>query len=319
MSVRTNINFMGFRVVGLIVSLTLIGFSFYEWFVTGEEKFGVDFTGGVEVVVGLEGETAINDIRTTLREKGMESAIVQEFEGEANEYSIRLKGNSKMETTKQIEEALQTLTEDKLNVLKQDFVGPTVGREIREAGLTAMIVALIGMLLYISIRFEFRFALGALAALIHDIIITIGVYILSGREISTAVIAALLTIVGYSLNDTIIVFDRIRENLGLSFKTGAKAKAVQGVTTFEELINVSVNQTLSRTMLTSLTTLFVVVVLFLIGGGAVKDLALTLVIGVIVGTYSSIFVASPVVLLLQKKDLKEIAPPKRPQNAHAEL
>ncbi|MCL4167099.1 UNVERIFIED_CONTAM: hypothetical protein GTU68_030530, partial [Idotea baltica] len=206
---------------------------------------------------------------------------------ESDEYSIRLKSDRDAKTAGRLKAALSSSEAGAFEVLKEDFVGPIIGDQIRKDGLTAMAIALICILIYITARFEWRFALGAIFALVHDVIITTGVFVWSGHEISASVLAALLTIIGYSLNDTIIVFDRIRENL-------ATPKNLP----FLQLVNLSINQTLSRTVLTSVTTLFVVLSLWLLGGGAVSDLAYVLVIGVIVGTYSSIFIACTSVVML---------------------
>jgi preprotein translocase SecF subunit len=175
--------------------------------------------------------------------------------------------------------------------VKNDSVGSQIGKELKKKGITAIIFALVGIIIYISIRFEFAFAMGAIAALVHDVLFTVGIYCLCGRELSMPIIAALLTIVGYSVNDTIVVFDRIREDLKLE-----KGKS------YKEIANLSINQTLSRTVLTSLTTLLTVIMLLIFGGGAVNDFALALLIGILVGTYSSIFVATPVVLLWHKEE-----------------
>ncbi len=174
---------------------------------------------------------------------------------------------------------------------KKDTVGSQIGAELQSKGIKAIIFALIGIIIYISIRFEFAFAMGAITALVHDVLITIGVYCALGFELSMPIIAALLTIVGYSVNDTIVVFDRIREDLKIE-----KGKS------YLEIANLSINQTLSRTVLTSFTTLLTVVMLLVFGGGAVFDFALALCIGILVGTYSSIFVATPVVLLWHKEE-----------------
>ena len=218
------------------------------------------------------------------------------FEAGTNEFSIRIKAAKGADTPKKVTEAIAKMENSKFTLSKQDFVGPIIGDEIKQAGLSAIAFALLGILAYISLRFEFRFALGAIAALTHDVIITTGVFVFSGKELSAAVLAAVLTIVGYSLNDTIVVFDRVRENINKSLKKGKKKIELI------PLINTSIGQTLSRTLLTSLTTLFVVLTLWLTGGAALVDLAFTLVIGVIVGTYSSIFIACPTVIALEKKE-----------------
>jgi len=172
-----------------------------------------------------------------------------------------------------------------------DSVGSQIGAELRNKGIKAIIWALIGIIIYVSLRFEFSFAVGAIVALVHDVLITIGIYSALGHELSMPIIAALLTIVGYSVNDTIVVFDRIREDL--KFEKGK---------TYSEIANLSINQTLSRTLITSVTTLLTVVMLLLFGGGAVFDFALALFIGIIVGTYSSIFIATPIVLFWHKDE-----------------
>ncbi len=299
---KFNINFMGVRFVFMAVSTLFIAASIYIWQDKGSEKYSVDFVGGTDVVVRFETPIRIEDVRKALDTGGLKSAIVQSFEEGSSEFSIRMKADRGKSTGKKIQDILrENVPDDKFELLQQDFVGPVIGEQIRKDGVKALLIALFCILIYISFRFEWRFACGAIAALLHDVVITSGMFVLSGHEISASVLAALLTIVGYSLNDTIIVFDRIRENIGLSYKDEKKSKKKSdslGALSLSGLINLSINQTLSRTILTSLTTLFVVSTLWLLGGGAVADLAFALVIGVIVGTYSSIFVASPVVLLL---------------------
>jgi preprotein translocase subunit SecF len=297
-SSKININFMKLRPLGLVVSLALISLAVFSWVTAGDAKYGVDFLGGVEIVVEFDDGIDIATLRKTLDEEGFTSAVVQKFEDGSQRYSVRLKAAEKDDVSQSMKEALGKLQEKELVVHKQDFVGPVIGDKIRQDGMTALLLALIGILIYISVRFELRFAIGAITALVHDVVITAGVFIFAGHEVSAAVLAALLTIVGYSLNDTIIVFDRIRENIGKEVKkAGGGAKNTSQFIDYLNIVNQSINQTLSRTILTSLTTLFVVTSLWLFGGGAVVDLAFALVIGVIVGTYSSIFVACPVLLI----------------------
>jgi preprotein translocase subunit SecF len=191
----------------------------------------------------------------------------------------------------QINDALAKRFEGKtFEIRRTEMVGPKVGKDLRKKGINAIIFALIGILIYVSWRFKFRFAVGAVVALAHDVLITIGVFSLTNKEFSLPVLAALLTIVGYSLNDTIVVYDRIRENMGRMRRE-----------VFEKTVNISINETLSRTILTSGTTLIVVIVLFLMGGGVIHDFTFALLIGIIVGTYSSIFVASPLVVIWEKR------------------
>jgi preprotein translocase subunit SecF len=311
-SSKARINFMGMRYVFFLVSLSIIAFSFFVWFSTGSEKYSVDFVGGTDVVVKFQQPIRIADVRKALIAGGIDGAIVQSFEEDTAEFSIRMKANQELDTGKRIQDALRAHVKGadeqgiSFELLQQDFVGPIIGEQIRQDGIKAMLIALVCILIYISFRFEWRFALGAIAALVHDVMITTGLFVFSGHEISASVLAALLTIIGYSLNDTIIVFDRIRENLGLAIKDERKPKKKGsedsiGLMSLSELINLSINQTLSRTILTSLTTLFVVTTLWMLGGGAVADLAFALVIGIVVGTYSSIFIASPLLLVLAAK------------------
>ncbi len=297
---------MGGRLVALTISLTLIAGAIFTWIDRGDSKFGVDFSGGTELVIGFEKEVSAGEIRSALEGAGIKGASVQKFDpvagGEKSlEYSVRLKAEGESDGAALIKSALGNIENNKFQVLKQDFVGPIIGEQIREDGMTALVAALVCILLYVSFRFEWRFAVGAIAALMHDVFITTGIYIFTDREISVAVLAALLTIIGYSLNDTIIVFDRVRENINQALKKGGKKAKDRVATTLTDIVNASVNQTLSRTLLTSFTTLFVVGALWLLGGGAVVDLAFTLVIGVVVGTYSSIFVACTALLFLKSK------------------
>lgn len=306
-SSNTKINFMGMRYVAVAISLSLIVFSIFVWFDRGDEKYSVDFVGGTEVVVRFEKPIDIGQVRAALKEVGLGKAVVQAFEEGTNDFSIRLKSDAGSGTGKKIRETLGALEGNSVELRKEDFVGPVIGEQIRKNGIQAMVLALICILLYISFRFEWRFAVGAIAALVHDVVITSGLFVFSGHEISAAVLAALLTIIGYSLNDTIIVFDRVRENFALALKGDKKRDKKSkdsGLIVFFDLVNKSINQTLSRTVLTSVTTLFVVTTLWVMGGGAVADLAFALVIGVIVGTYSSIFVACTTVLELDRFSTK---------------
>lgn len=301
-----NVDFMGKRYFGIVVSLVVIALSFYVWFSTGDEKFSVDFVGGTDIVVHFDNDVRIGQIRKALKEAGIEGASVQSFEHGKGDFSIRLKADRESDTGKHIREALAPIGNNDVTLLKEDFVGPIIGEQIRTDGIKAMTLALVCILLYISFRFEWRFAIGAVAALVHDVIVMTGIFIYSGGEISAAVLAAILTIIGYSLNDTIIIYDRIRENLTTAYagqdkkRQSKEQKKLSSMSLFE-IINVSINQTLSRTILTSITTLLVVLALWLLGGGAVKDLAYAFVIGVIAGTYSTVFIACPVVMLFKPK------------------
>jgi preprotein translocase SecF subunit len=258
----------------------------------------VDFTGGRSVVFQFAEKQAVEDLSTALEEAGVKSPFIQyQQEFAADEQGVRneyLELKVPFEQGDLAKETLLTAFPDaEFRVSKEDSVGPQIGVELRKKGVMAIVAAMIGIVIYISIRFEFAFAMGAIAAVAHDVLVTVGIYCLFGRQLSLPIVAALLTIVGYSVNDTIVVFDRIREDL----------KLIKGKP-YAEIANLSINQTLSRTLLTSLTTLLTVVMLLVFGGGAINDFALALFIGIVVGTYSSIFVATPVMLLWHREKRK---------------
>ncbi len=246
----------------------------------------IDFAGGSLVEVRLENAVPLQELRDIMAGAGFTGAEVTTF-GSPNEVLIKIKGvEEAAETSERIKQALsESITGQSVEVRRTETVGPKIGSELKTAAFWAVIYSLVGIVVYISWRFEFRFAIAAIIALIHDVLITLGFFSITNREISLAVIAAILTIVGYSLNDTIVVFDRIRENLRIRRRES-----------YEQLVNVSINETLSRTIITSLTTMFVVLCLVVIGGEVIRDFALTLLVGIIVGTYSSAFIASPVLV-----------------------
>ena len=289
-----NIDFVGRKKPALFFSSLLIIVCILSMILKGGLNFGIDFAGGTLVQIRFERITNPGEIREGLQEIGLEGSVIQQFgEKKDNEYLIRVESTSS--DIEGISDRIQSTFskiygEDGLEVRRVEMVGPQVGEELRRKGLLAIIYAMIGILFYITWRFEFRFALGAVAALFHDVIITVGIFSLTGREFTLPVLAAILTIVGYSLNDTIVVYDRIRENL---------RKMVRKK--LELVINTSINETLSRTILTSGTTLFVVLALLILGGGIIHDFAFALIIGVIVGTYSSIFVASPILIFWEER------------------
>jgi len=286
---NANFNFLGFRKIAAIISLALIIGSWVNFFSKGEANFGVDFTGGTVTTFKFEQEQPLETIRGALDAAGFGGAVLTPLtdNGQAM-LDMKLK---EMEGAEEAAQEVVLALDGNPEIIKTDSVGSQIGHELKKKGVNAIIFALLGIIIYISIRFEFAFAMGAIIALAHDVLITIGVYCALGHELSMPIIAALLTIVGYSVNDTIVVFDRIREDLGL-----VKGKS------YQEIANMSINQTLSRTVLTSFTTLLTVVMLLIFGGGAVYDFALALFIGILVGTYSSIFVATPVVLLWHKEE-----------------
>jgi len=330
-----NIDFIGRRKIGFFLSAALIAITFILLLARGGPNYGVDFAGGILVQVRFNQQTSTDEIRDALRGIGMGDSLIQEFgESGTNEYLVRV-SEADVELSGLAREVNQVLDKrfgsQNVEVRRVEMVGPKIGQDLREKALFAIFYALLFMVIYISGRFEYKwtvsiimaaclafgvyiiasiglsvlwliavalvitigmcwflkleYALGAIIALFHDVIITMGAFALTNREVTLPVVAALLTIVGYSLNDTIVVFDRIREN----FKRYRTRNIAQ-------VINHSINETLSRTALTSITTLIVVTCLFIIGGGVIHDFAFALLIGIIVGTYSSIFVASPVLL-----------------------
>ncbi|MEO2068936.1 MAG: protein translocase subunit SecF [Desulfurobacteriaceae bacterium] len=280
------INFVGKRHIAYLLSLALIlGSWIYGAFIKGA-KFGIDFTGGVLIQVkidedGVGTETLRNSLSGIIK-----GVVVQNIENK-NEFLIKAPiKEDPNKTTETLKETLRKTFKDSIEIRRVEMIGPTVGKELREKGIMALIYALIGILVYVAFRFEPIFAFGAILALIHDTLATTGIFMVSGREFSLPVIAALLTVIGYSINDTIVVYDRIRENMKVLLRSKP----------FEEIVNESINQTLSRTVITSLTTLFVVLCLYLFGGGIINNFAFILLVGIIVGTYSSIFIASAVVV-----------------------
>ena len=284
------IDFVGKRKYAIVMSLMLMAVSIFSISTQGL-KLGIDFTGGTLIEVGYQEGVDLSVVRNTLDKAQFKSANVQYF-GSTNEILIRLKPQD-ISSAKLSSKIIRLLGDD-VDIRRVEFVGPKVGEELTNDGGLAMLYALIGILIYVAFRFEYRFALGSISALIHDVIITLGVFSLLQIEFDLTVLAAILAVIGYSLNDTIVVFDRIRENF-LSTRHVDPAKIVNG----------ALNQTLSRTIMTSLTTLLVLMALFFLGGEIIHSFALALLIGVVIGTYSSIYVASSMILALgiSKEDL----------------
>lgn len=281
-------DFMGKRRQFLFISLILFIASIGILFTKGL-NFGIDFSGGTLVQIKYDKKAPINDIRNILKEKkAFANASITEF-GAEDEIIIRITTSSNS-VTSDISDEINVLLASTGNfeIRRVDIVGPKVGNELREKGIMALGLSLLMILIYVSYRFEFRFAVASIFALVHDIVITLGAIVLFDIEVNLDILAALLTLLGYSLNDTIIVFDRIREGVNTSKETK-----------LESLINESVSKTLSRTTLTSLTTFFVVLILFIFGSEIIYGFSFTLLIGLIIGTYSSIFVASPFLLQLK--------------------
>ena len=281
-------DFMGLRKPAMLMSATLLLVSIVSLSVL-KLNVGIDFTGGSVIEVGYRQSVELQPIRNALATSGFSDAIVQHF-GSAKEVLIRLVpkvDQDKAELSSQIIAVLNEASESRIDVRRVDFVGPQVGEELTEDGGLAVLYALIAILIYVSLRFEFRFSLGAVAALIHDVVITLGIFSVLQLDFDLSVLAAILAVIGYSLNDTIVVFDRVREN----FRKIRKKTAL-------EITNISINQTISRTLMTSFTTLLVLLSLFFLGGEAIHSFALALIIGVVVGTYSSVYVATTSVLAL---------------------
>ncbi|MFK5914802.1 MAG: protein translocase subunit SecF [Woeseiaceae bacterium] len=280
-------DFMAKRKLALSFSLLLIIASITSLGVKGL-NFGLDFTGGTLIEVAYPQTAELSKIREKLSESGFADAIVQNF-GTSKDVLVRLAPRDNTTSDSLGDQVLKVLKEDNAEVImrRQEFVGPQVGDELRDDGGLAMIIALGFILVYVMARFEYRFALGSIAALIHDVIITMGVFSFFQFDFDLTVLAAVLAVIGYSLNDTIVVFDRIREN----FRLMRKKQPV-------DIINASLNQTLSRTMMTSFTTLIVVLAMFFLGGELIHGFAIALIIGIAIGTYSSIYVASSLVITL---------------------
>ena len=281
-------NFMGKRKAALAFSTLLIIASVFSLATKGL-NFGLDFTGGTLIEVGYQHSADLNKIRNRLTESGFGDAVVQNF-GSSKDVLVRLAPRENTSSDSLGDKILASLKEDDADVImrRQEFVGPQVGDELRDDGGLAMIIALGFILVYVMARFEYRFALGSIAALIHDVVITMGIFSIFQFDFDLTVLAAVLAVIGYSLNDTIVVFDRIRENFRLMRKQDPNT-----------IINTSLNQTLSRTMMTSITTLIVVLAMFFLGGELIHGFAIALIIGIVIGTYSSIYVASSMVITLK--------------------
>ena len=299
---ETKIDFLGARRFGFVISGALLLAGMISLFLQNGPKLGIDFTGGTRVMVKFDKSVEISSVRDAL-------AIV-EIEGETFDFSkaeIKLERDKELgdlvsvrlpklpETVDDADEAVinklinafpESVPKNKIEFkLSTDTIGPKIGSELRGKAILAIISSILMILIYVSIRFQFKFAIGAIAALVHDVLITLGIFSIMDYEISLVIVAAFLTIVGYSLNDTIVVFDRVRENL-------KRLKQER----YETIINKSINESLSRTVITSLTTFMVVFILWLAGGEVIRYFAFAMMVGILIGTYSSMFVASPVVV-----------------------
>ncbi len=292
---KTDFNFMSKRKIAAVFSILLLLSSITSLLMQGL-NFGIDFTGGTMIELSYKEEVKLESIRSILEKNGYGDAIVQNF-GSIHDVLIRLpilETENMAELSNEIVATLQSGNESKIDVRRVEFVGPQVGEELTEQGGLAMLYALIGILIYVSLRFEYRFAIGSVVALVHDVLLTLGFFSILQLEFDLTVLAAILAIIGYSLNDTIVVFDRIRETF-LKMRKG----------TSEVIVNRALNDTLSRTLMTSATTLLVVTSLFFFGGEVIHAFSIALMLGIVVGTYSSVYIASNTILSMgvSKADL----------------
>ncbi|WP_426417146.1 protein translocase subunit SecF [Aestuariirhabdus sp. LZHN29] len=299
MSANKVVNFMGARMIAVALSSVLVLGSLASLAINGLQ-FGLDFTGGTLVELGYDRAADLQKIRNDLDSAGFQNGVVQDY-GSASDVLIRLPGDDP-KLGDAVVDSLQAVYEGKIDLRRAEFVGPQVGEELREQGGLGMLLALALVMVYIAVRFQYKFAVGAVVALAHDVIITLGVFSLLGIGFDLTVLAAVLSVIGYSLNDTIVVSDRIRENF---------RKMRKGSET--EIINSSLTQTFGRTIVTSLTTMLVLVALFYFGGEMIHAFALALIIGVGVGTYSSIYVAANI-LLFMGLTREDLLPPQKEEN-----
>jgi len=286
----THFNFVRLMKPAVILSLAviLLGIASLIWH--GGPNFGIDFAGGSLIQIKFKDEPNADKIRSALKPMGFEGSIIQKFGPQ--EVIIRTveSGADPKELTSRIEEVFTAaFGKDAYEIRRIEMVGPKVGKDLTRKALLAIFFSWIGILIYVGVRFEFRYALGGIVALIHDVLITITFLSLFDKEFDLNIVAALLTIIGYSINDTIVIFDRIRENSRKNTRMPLL-----------DVINVSVNQTLSRTILTSFTVLIVLTILFIFGGAVIHDFTFALIVGAVAGIYSTVFIASPIVLVFEK-------------------
>jgi preprotein translocase subunit SecF len=294
MSEQRVINFMGRRKLAAAFSVLLLLGSIVS-LATNGLQFGLDFTGGTQIEVGYEEPANLDDVRQQLDKAGFEKAVVVHF-GSETDVLVRMQRGFTPGLGDEVMQALKRESGDQIELRRVEFVGPQVGEELRDDGGLGMLFALAVVMLYVAMRFQYKFSVGAVAALAHDVILVLGFFSVLGLDFDLTVLAAVLAVIGYSLNDTIVVSDRIRENF----------RKLRGVSSLE-VINVSLSQTLGRTLITSLTTLLVLLALFFFGGEMIHGFSTALLVGVLVGTYSSIYVAANVLLAMNidKEDLMQ--------------
>jgi len=292
----TEFDFMAKKTMAVTLSCAVILIGIISIVFHGGLRYGIDFAGGTLVQLKFKNPPAIEEVRDGLRTIGLGDSTIQEF-GSKNHLLVRVeRSGGKLEEigTKIKNSLIGKYEAENIVVERVEMVGPKVGKDLREKAILSIVYAIIGIVIYISWRFEFQYAVAAIIALIHDVLITMGAFSLADKEFTLVIVAAFLTIIGYSLNDTIVVFDRIRENMRR-----------KGKILLKDIINNSINQTLSRTILTSGTTLLVVVALFFLGGEIIHDFSFALMIGVLVGTYSSIFIASVFLVYWESRSAKK--------------
>jgi len=296
---KAMINFMNKRKLAMVFSFLLLIISIGSLTTKGL-NLGIDFTGGYLIEAGYQDDVNLDQVRTALADADFSDAQVQNF-GSSKDIIVRIaprENINKATIGDNILSVLKTTSEQEVSMRRLEFVGPQIGDELRDDGGIALLVALGGILIYISLRFQLKSAVGAILALVHDVVITIGIFSLLEMEFDLSVLASILAVIGYSLNDTVVVLDRIRE----TFRNVRK-------TTSEDILNISINQTLSRTLVTSLTTLLVLFALFFFGGEIIHGFAFALIIGVVIGTYSSIYIASSTLMAMKinKQDFLVVA------------
>ncbi|MCF6195508.1 MAG: protein translocase subunit SecF [Emcibacter sp.] len=294
----THIKFIDYRKIAYVLSVVMIIASFGFYFTKGL-NYGIDFEGGIMIEVGTEAPADIGKIRQAMSDLNMGDVSVQEF-GDPRDVSIRLQHSGELtldEVVEKVRGALAEVVPGEISYRSISTVGPKVSGELIESGILAVLYAIGAVLVYIWLRFEWQFGMGAVIALVHDVILTIGMFSITGMEFNLSTIAAILTIVGYSLNDTVVVYDRIRENLRKFRKKP-----------MPELLTLSINDTLSRTVMTSLTTLIALASLFFLGGEGIHGFSAAMIWGIFVGTYSSIFIASPILLWVELRREPDSSP-----------
>lgn len=295
----TNIDFVGKRLIAIACSAVLILVGIVSLVAKGGPEYGIDFAGGTLLQVQIAAPTDAAKVRELLKDLPLRGVSIQQFGEGANEYLIKMQESSAelKGVSADIKGALEKgYGAGKVEIRRTEMVGPQVGKDLRQKGLLALLFAIVGMLIYITWRFEFRFGVGAVIALAHDVFITIAIFSVFNLEIDLTIVAALLTIIGYSVNDTVIVCDRIRENMGRHSKES-----------LSWIINRSINETLSRTIMTSGLTLLSVTALYFFGGSVIQNFALAMLLGITVGTYSSIYIAAPVILFWENHKARRLA------------